>query len=63
MAYATSSATDLYGTFELATSTLGIRVTSEIGATAYAFGSALVLAVLILAVSAFALLIKRRKEI
>jgi len=38
-------------------------VTSEIGATAYAFGSALVLALLILGVSAFALLIKRRKEV
>lgn len=38
-------------------------VTSEIGATAYAFGSALVLAVLILAVSVIALFIRRRREI
>lgn len=38
-------------------------VTSEIGATAYAFGTALVLAALILAVSVFALLIRRRKDI
>jgi phosphate transport system permease protein len=38
-------------------------VTSEIGATAYAFGSALVLALLVLAVSAFALLLRRRREI
>ena len=38
-------------------------VTSEIGATGYAFGSALVLAILVLAVSAIALALKRRKEI
>lgn len=38
-------------------------VTSEIGATRYAFGSALVLAILILGVSALALAIKRRKDI
>lgn len=38
-------------------------VTSEIGATAYAFGSALVLAVLILSISVFALLLKRRTQL
>ena len=38
-------------------------VTSEIGATAYAFGSALVLAGLILAVSVLALLLKRRRQV
>lgn len=37
-------------------------VTSEIGATAYAFGSALVLAVLVLAIAAFALLLRRRQD-
>jgi phosphate ABC transporter permease subunit PstA len=38
-------------------------VTSEIGATPYAFGTALVLALLILIVSAFVLLLRRRREI
>lgn len=38
-------------------------VTSEIGATPYAFGSALVLAIVILGVSAMAFVIKRRKEV
>lgn len=38
-------------------------VTSEIGATTYAFGTALVLALLILAVSALVLAFKRRKEV
>jgi phosphate transport system permease protein len=38
-------------------------VTSEIGATVYAFGSALVLAILILGVSALALALRRRREI
>jgi phosphate transport system permease protein len=38
-------------------------VTSEIGATGYAFGSALVLAFLVLAISAFALAIRRRREV
>ena len=37
-------------------------VTSEIGATAYAFGSALVLAMLVLTISAVALLIRRRRD-
>lgn len=38
-------------------------VTSEIGATAYAFGSALVLAIMVLAISAVALLIRRRRDV
>ena len=38
-------------------------VTSEIGATPYAFGTALVLALLVLGVSAVALTLRRRKEI
>jgi phosphate transport system permease protein len=38
-------------------------VTSEIGATAYAFGSALVLAVLVLAISALAMLLRRRRDV
>jgi len=38
-------------------------VTSEIGATPYAFGTALVLALVVLAVSALALMTRRRKEI
>lgn len=38
-------------------------VTSEIGATAYAFGSALVLAILVLAIAAFALLLRRRRDV
>ncbi|HEV7800979.1 MAG TPA: ABC transporter permease subunit [Burkholderiales bacterium] len=38
-------------------------VTGEIGATPYAFGTALVLALLVLVVSALALLLRRRKEI
>jgi ABC-type phosphate transport system permease subunit len=38
-------------------------VTSEIGATAYAFGSALVLALLVLATAALSLLLRRRREV
>lgn len=38
-------------------------VTSEIGATAYAFGTALVLALMVLVFSALALLTRRRKEV